>query len=67
MNKNYDAAINYFKKSLTFDSKDIQTLYNTGLAYYRISDIASAKKYMNTCLIVQPNYKPATELLKRIK
>ncbi|OGU34401.1 MAG: hypothetical protein A2068_12440 [Ignavibacteria bacterium GWB2_35_6b] len=59
VNKKYNIAINYLKKSIELNNKDAQTYYNLSGAYFNVGNINDAVKSVERCLSLNGNYPQA--------
>ncbi|MBT6687092.1 MAG: tetratricopeptide repeat protein [Bacteroidetes bacterium] len=64
--KNYDFAIEYFSKAISYKNNYIDAIYNRGLCYEYMKDYIKSKEDYNLVLQYYPNYENAVEALNRI-
>lgn len=62
----YDSAIYYFNKAVTFDPEYFQAYNNIGLAYEKSEDFANAKFYYTKAIEINPDYQLAKNNLNSI-
>ncbi|MEJ2616050.1 MAG: tetratricopeptide repeat protein, partial [Ignavibacteriaceae bacterium] len=66
MNGNYNDAISNLTECYKSDPKDAMVLFNLAKANYREKDFNKAKKYINECLKIKPDYPGADKLKLQI-
>jgi tetratricopeptide (TPR) repeat protein len=64
--KKSDVATKYLNKSLKYNSRDAQVFYNLTGAYAMKQEYKLALNAINSCLMVNPNYKGAKALQKQL-
>ena len=63
---NESGAIKYLTKSLKYNSQDAQVYYNLAGAYSLQNKLKPALDAINSCIMVNPNYKGAKSLQKQL-
>lgn len=64
--KNYDSAVYFLEKSLEFNSRDAQVLYNLAGAYSDKKDYRKAINSINKCLAIEPDFPNALQLKSQL-
>ena len=67
VDNNFRESISNMQKALTYDSLNLEILYNLGGAYFTIHEIDSAKNYFQKVLNKNPSHQKAIEGLKAIE
>lgn len=65
--KNYNEAVNYYKKAMELDSKNSDLPYYIASIYVNENDIQNAKQYIEITLSKNPAHKQAQELAAYVK
>ncbi|HRI45877.1 MAG TPA: GDSL-type esterase/lipase family protein [Ignavibacteriaceae bacterium] len=63
---NYSAAINYLNRSISFNNRDAQVLFNLSGAYVGNQEPKLALTAIERCLQIEPNFPGAKELYNQI-
>jgi len=64
---NYEEAVNYFKKAIALDDKNLCAYNNLAVTYARMKKYDEAKKIWKEMLKVNPKYSGALENLKKLE
>jgi lysophospholipase L1-like esterase len=62
-----ESAVKYLKKSLCFDPKDSQVLYNLAGAYSRLKFYDKSLTTINSCLQIDPAFPGASDLKSQVE
>ncbi|MBI2027772.1 MAG: tetratricopeptide repeat protein [Deltaproteobacteria bacterium] len=54
----YVEALSHFQRAIQLDSKFLPALFNTGVCYYLMSDLAQAKLYFETYFLNSKDFEP---------
>ena len=63
----YDMAETYLKKSIFLDDEFFKNYYDIANVYYKKGELEKAKTNLQKCLELNPNFAPASELMKNLK
>ena len=65
--KNFDSAVYYLEKSLEYNSKDAQVLFNLTGAYADKKEFQKALKTIEKCISLEPNFPNALHLKSQLE
>lgn len=64
--KEYDKSLEFDKKALLLEPKNISLLKNVGLSHFLLADNKNAEKYLREVIALAPNDKESQEILEQI-
>jgi spermidine synthase len=67
LNRDFDVAINYFKKVLEINPQDVQALSNLGANFLEVGKYEDALQYLERALQVKPSMQYAAAIKQRLE